>query len=197
MVYRHAVALTGGIATGKSTVASLMSLYGFHVIDADRIAHGVLERKTDTIVKHFGCEILTSCGAIDRKILGEKIFTDEDKRQALEAVIHPAVREEISRLAGEQEKFGKPYLIDIPLFFETESYDIKYSVLVYAPQKFQLERLMERDGFSEKDAKNRISAQMDIEEKRRKATWVIDNTGDLSHLADECEKVRKMILATF
>jgi dephospho-CoA kinase len=197
MAFEHAVVLTGGIATGKSTVASLMALYGFRLIDADRVAHEVLDRLAPRVAERFGETYLTPEGGIDRKALGAYIFAHPEERKALEAILHPPIREEIGRLAREQERFGKPYLIDIPLFFESGSYPIERSVVVYAPRPLQLQRLMKREGFGEAEALRRIDAQTDIEEKRRRATWVIDNSGDLAQLAAECERVKGEILADF
>jgi dephospho-CoA kinase len=197
MAFERAVVLTGGIATGKSTVASLMSLYGFRLIDADRVAHEVLDRMAPQIAERFGSDYLTPEGRVDRKALGSRVFADPGERKALEAIVHPPIREEIARLAAEQERFGKPYLIDIPLFFESEGYPIARSVVVYAPRELQLERLVKREGMSEAEALRRIDAQMDIEEKRRRATWVIDNSGDLAQLAAECERVKGEILRDF
>jgi len=197
MAFDHAVVLTGGIATGKSTVASLMALYGFRLIDADRVAHEALDRLAPRVAGRFGEAYLTPEGGIDRKALGAHIFAHPEERKALEAILHPPIREEIERLAQEQERFGKPYLIDIPLFFESGSYPIERTVVVYAPRPLQLQRLMKREGFDEAEALRRIDAQMDIEEKRRRATWVIDNSGDLAQLAAECERVKGEILKDF
>ncbi len=198
MAFEHAVVLTGGIATGKSTVASLMALYGFRLIDADRVAHEVLDRMAPRIAERFGSAYLTPEGRVDRKALGSRVFADPAERRALEGIVHPPIREEIARLAEEQERFAKPYLIDIPLFFERpEGYPISRSVVVYAPRELQLERLMKREGYSREEALRRIEAQMDIEEKRRRATWAIDNSGDLAHLAAECERVKSEILQDF
>ena len=87
-----------------------------------------------------------------------------------------------------QDRFKFPYLIDIPLFFENGAYDIKNSVVVYTPFDIQLERFMKRNAYSKEESLRRISSQMDIEEKKKRATWVIDNSGDLKHLQNECEK---------
>jgi len=198
MAYEHAVVLTGGIATGKSTAATLFSLYGFRIIDADRIAHEVLERSAPQIAERFGEEILLPDGGVDRKALGARVFADPKERKALEAMVHPPIREEILRRSEEQERFGKPYLIDIPLFFESGGdYPIERIVVVYAPRETQLRRLTAREGMSEADALRRLDAQLDIEEKKRRATWVVDNSGDLAQLAAECERVKGEILKDF
>ncbi|WP_456393244.1 dephospho-CoA kinase [Nitratifractor sp.] len=197
MAYEHAVVLTGGIATGKSTAATLLSLLGFRIIDADKIAHEVLEEMAPKIAERFGEASLLPDGGVDRKALGARVFADPAERRALEALVHPPIREEISRRSEEQERFGKPYLIDIPLFFETGDYPVERTVVVYAPREIQLLRLMEREGMGEAEALRRLDAQIDIEEKRRRATWVLDNSGDLSQLSSECERIKGEILKAF
>lgn len=185
-LYKYAIALTGGIATGKSTVASLMKLHGIAVIDADEIAHELLDQNSDTIAKMFGDEFVRK-GKVLRTNLGKIIFTDEAKKKELEAFIHPLIREEIEKRAQEFDSREFPYLIDIPLFFENGAYDIKDSVVVYTPPEIQLERYMKRNGLSEEEAKLRINSQMSIDEKKARATWVIDNSSKLKHLQAEVE----------
>ena len=196
MAFEYAVVLTGGIATGKSTATKILSLLGFRFIDADTIAHAVLDTQHAAVAERFGAELVTE-GKVDRKALGAMIFADPQKRRELEALLHPLIEEAIRAQAQKQDALGKPYLIDIPLFFERGAYPIERSVVVYAPAQTQLKRLMEREGFSEAEALQRIEAQMDIEAKREQATWVIDNTGDLAHLQAECERVKGLILQDF
>ena len=194
-MFQNAIVLTGGIATGKSTVSSLMALSGFRVIDADKIAHSVLDNSQAEIAKAFGAEYIVN-GKVDRKRLGSLIFTDSQKRLELEAIVHPKIKAEIEQQAQKQEAFGKPYLIDIPLFFEREGiYDIERVIVVYAPKETQLDRLIKREGLSQAEALQRINAQLPIESKREKATFLIDNSKDLPHLQNECERVKKEILA--
>ncbi len=196
MAFEYAVVLTGGIATGKSTATTILSLLGFRFIDADTIAHAVLDAQHAAVAERFGAELVTE-GKVDRKALGAMIFADPQKRRELEALLHPLIEEAIRAQAQKQDALGKPYLIDIPLFFERGAYPIERSVVVYAPAQTQLKRLMDREGFSEAEALQRIEAQMDIEAKRAQATWVIDNTGDLAHLQAECERVKGLILQDF
>jgi dephospho-CoA kinase len=178
--------LTGGIATGKSTVASLMKLHGIAVIDADEIAHELLDIHHTEIARMFGEQYVRN-GKVLRTELGKIIFTDEAKKKELEAFIHPLIREEIERRAAVYDSREFPYLIDIPLFFENGAYDIKDSVVVYTPPEVQLERYMKRNGLSEEEAKIRINSQMSIDEKKVRATWIIDNSYKLKHLQAECE----------
>ena len=197
MAFEHAVVLTGGIASGKSTAGALLSMLGFRIIDADAIAHKVLQEQAPRIAELFGREYLDAEGRVDRKALGSLVFADASARRELEALMHPPIREEIRRQSEEQERFAKPYLIDIPLFYETGDYPIERVAVVYAPRPTQLERLIQREGLSEAEAQARLNAQIDIEEKRRQATWAIDNSGDLKQLQRECERVREKILEVF
>ena len=196
MAFKYAVVLTGGIATGKSTATMLLSLYGFRFIDADKITHQILDASSDKIADLFGSEYIAG-GKVDRGKLGKLIFADIVKRQDLEALLHPLIYDEIARLSEEQDRFKKPYIIDIPLFFEGDRYPIEKSIVIYAPREKQLERLMKREGFSKEEALRRIESQMDIEEKRKRATWVVDNSGDLKQLQQECDRVKDEILSAF
>lgn len=193
MAFEYAVALTGGIATGKSTVAKFFSFFGFTVIDADNIAHEVLDQQYKAVGKLFGDKVIKN-KKVKRKKLGKIVFKDEEKRKELEALVHPLIYEEIERLSEAEDRLAKPYLIDIPLFFETKRYPIEKSLLVYADKKTQIKRLMHREGYSKKEAKRRIDSQLDIEKKRKKSDYIIDNMDDLNHLKNECERVKEIIL---
>ena len=191
---KNAIVLTGGIATGKSTTSALMQLFGFRVIDADKIAHEVLNNLVKEIEEIFGSEYIKQ-GRVDRKALGALVFANSNKRKELEELVHPKIKDEILTKAKEQEKLGKPYLIDIPLFFEREgAYNIEKSIVVYAPLELQLKRLMQRDSLSKEEAMQRINAQLPIDLKKQKATFLIDNSKDLAHLQKECERVKEEIL---
>lgn len=185
-LYKYAIALTGGIATGKSTVASIMKLYGIQVIDADDIAHELLDQHHEKIAQMFGEEFVRK-GKVLRTNLGKIIFSDESKKKELEAFIHPLIRKEIEKRAKVFDAREFPYLIDIPLFFENDAYDIKDSVVVYTPPQIQLDRYMKRNKLSEEEAMIRINSQMNIDEKKKRSTWVIDNSSNLKHLQAECE----------
>ena len=191
--FLHAIVLTGGIATGKSTVAQMFADDGFEIIDADRVAHEVLEREKEVIAEAFGREMIQE-GRVDRKALGALIFADHQKRRELEAILHPLIREEIYRHAQRLESKEQPYIVDIPLFFETQGYPIDKVIVVYAPRETQLKRLMQRDGYNMQEALARIEAQMPIDEKRAKATYVIDNAATLEALAREYVKTKEQIL---
>jgi len=191
--FKYAIALTGSIATGKSSTSRLFSSWGFEVIDLDTIAHQMLESQQAQIVRLFGAACIRE-GCVDRKMLGSIVFADAEKRSMLESLLHPLIYRESVRLAEDLDRKKKPYLVDIPLFFERNSYAISRSIVVYAPKKIQLRRLIEREGYTTKEALQRINAQIDIEEKKKRATYIIDNSGDLEQLEKECLRVRDIIL---
>jgi len=196
MSFQYAIALTGGIATGKSTVASLLSLNGMRVIDADTISHEILDASSQWVKNTFGKEYISG-EKVDRAKLGKLVFSNLDAKKHLEEYLHPKIRKEIEKRAIKQDKFSFPYLIDIPLFFENGAYDIKESVVIYTPKEIQLERFMKRNGYSKEESLRRIESQMDIEEKKKRAIWVIDNSKDLKHLQKECENFVEKIKAKY
>lgn len=196
MAFEYAVALTGGIATGKSSATMLLSLYGFRFIDADKIAHAMLDQHSQKIAALFGSEYIVD-DKVDRVKLGALVFADPVKRKALESLLHPLIYDEIALQSEVQDRFQKPYIIDIPLFFEGNRYPVQKSIVIYTSKAKQLERLMKRDGYSEEEALRRIESQMDIEEKRVRATYVIDNSGDLKQLQRECDRVKDEIISAF
>ena len=193
MAFKYAIALTGGIATGKSTVASLLGLSGLRIIDADKISHTLLEQNISWVQSHFGDAYVTPRGKVDRPALGKLVFSNAEKKAELEAFLHPLIREEILRQSEKQDTFQYPYLIDIPLFFEGNAYNIEDSVVVYTPPEVQLERFMKRNGYDLAESKRRIASQMPIDDKKARATWVIDNALNLKHLQKECTNFVEMI----
>jgi len=186
--FKYAIALTGGIATGKSTVCSLFKLHGFLTIDADKIAHKLLDMNSAQIASMFGEEYVEN-GKVLRKKLGPIIFSNKKNKEKLENFIHPLIKEEIEKESVIFEEQGKPYFIDIPLFYEKMNYPIKKSLVVYTPKELQIKRLMERDKINEEEAKLKISNQMDIEKKKELADFVIDNSTNLKNLQKEVERV--------
>ena len=186
MAFEYAIALTGGIATGKSTVASLLALNGMRVIDADSISHEILDASVAWVKETFGEEFVNGT-KVNRAKLGDLVFSDGEKKKILEEFLHPKIRTEIEQRSIKQDSFKFPYLIDIPLFFENNAYDIKDSVVVYTPGDVQLARFMKRNGYSEEESLKRINSQMPIDEKKTRATWVIDNSKNLKHLQQEVE----------
>lgn len=191
--FKSAIALTGGIATGKSTACSLLKLHGFLTIDADKIAHKLLDIHSSTIASMFGKQYVQD-GRVLRKELGKIIFANEEEKLKLEAFIHPLIAIEIEKEAEVFEKAGKPYFIDIPLFFEKMNYPISKCLVIYTPKDLQVQRLMSRDAISKEEAELKISNQMDIEEKKNRADFIIDNSSNLKSLQKEVERIIKEVL---
>ncbi|MEA2099457.1 MAG: dephospho-CoA kinase [Campylobacterota bacterium] len=196
MAFEYAIALTGGIATGKSTVASLLALNGMRVIDADSISHKILDDSYAWVEEIFGEEYVNN-SKVNREKLGTLVFSNQEKKKFLEDFLHPKIRVEIEKQSVKQDSFKFPYLIDIPLFFENGAYNIQESVVVYTPADIQLERYIKRNGYSKDESLKRIASQMPIDEKKDKATWVIDNSKNLKHLQQECEDFVDIIKAKY
>ncbi len=177
------VGLTGGVGTGKSSVARLLAELGAVVIDADAIVHELQAPGSPLLVEMveaFGPGILDAEGNLDRARLGELVFRDEGLRARLNALVHPRVALEMARRLEEARSAGMPLVVlDIPLLFETRGAGggLEAVVVVYAPEETQIQRLMARDGFDRAEAERRVRAQLPIEEKRRRADHVIDNSG--------------------
>lgn len=171
--------VTGGIATGKSTVVDIFRAHGFPIVDGDLIAREVVVPNSPglaAIVGAFGKEILTEEGTLDRKKLGRIVFQEEAKLNLLNQVLNPFIRSEILRQLQEAE--AALVIADIPLLFEGH-YDqyVDQVAVVYLPESLQVQRLMERDNFSQESAMQRIRSQMPIDEKRNRADIVFDNQG--------------------
>ncbi|RDU57506.1 dephospho-CoA kinase [Helicobacter sp. MIT 99-5507] len=194
MKLENAIAITGGIASGKSSVCDLLKLYGYSIIDADKIAHNALNILKDEVVLEFGSEILDSSNNIDRKKLGAIVFCDDTKRKILENILHPFIRNEILQIAKELEKYKKVYFVDIPLFFEAkEKYPINRILLIYTPKQIQIDRLIKRDNIKAELAIKKIESQIDIESKKALSTYIIDNSKDLAHLQSQIESFIKTL----
>ncbi|MBX9973298.1 dephospho-CoA kinase [Cytobacillus firmus] len=183
------VGLTGGIASGKSTVSSLLIEKGYTVIDADIEARLAIEKGEEAyqeIVRHFGERVLLKDGSIDRAELGSIIFHDEKERKVLNTIVHPAVRKRMT--AKKEQAISRNeqlVILDIPLLFESKlQYMCDKTLLVYADEGIQLQRLMQRNQLSEKEAMARIHSQMPLREKKALADAVIDNNGRI----EETEK---------
>ncbi|GIQ69827.1 dephospho-CoA kinase [Xylanibacillus composti] len=188
------IGLTGGIACGKSTVADMLVEKGAVLIDADRLAREVVEPGTPTLAQvadTFGQAVLLPDGSLDRKRLGQIVFADDAARKKLEALLHPPIRALMrSRMAAyEQEDPTRLVVVDVPLLYESGLVDYFSEVMVvYVPPAVQLSRLMERDGMDEAAARQRIAAQLPIEEKRKRADIVIDNSGSLAETARQVDQ---------
>jgi len=189
------IGLTGGIASGKSTVTRMLQEQNIPVIDADveaRLAVEKGEKAYDDIVSYFGKDILMEDGSIDRIKLGSIIFPDKEKRTVLNNIVHPAVRGRMTQKKDQYLAMGHNIVVlDIPLLFESKlTYMVDKVVVVYVDEQTQLDRLMVRNGFTKEEAKVRIASQLPLTEKRKWADAVIDNNGT----PEETEKQLKDIL---
>ncbi len=178
--------LTGGIATGKSTVSAILKEAGAIIIDADTIARDAVQKNLPAwheIVRIFGEEILLPDGEIDRVRLGDIIFRDASKKEILNKIVHPHVIQKVADLIEEIRKQSPDsiVLLDVPLLIEAGmDKGLEEVILVYTPEDIQINRLVDRDGISNEDALLRIRSQMPIEKKREFATILIDNSGAIA-----------------
>ncbi|AGT33069.1 dephospho-CoA kinase [Geobacillus genomosp. 3] len=187
------IGLTGGIASGKSTVSAMMRELGLPVIDADEAARAVVEPGEEAyrqIVAAFGPDILQDDGSINRAKLGAIVFNDEQARKTLNAIVHPAVRR---KMLAEKEAHirsgAKTIVLDIPLLFESGlTAWVDKVLVVYVDDDVQLRRLMARNGFTKEEALARIRAQWPMAEKVKRADAVIDNNGTI-------EETRRQLLS--
>ncbi|KAL4660509.1 Dephospho-CoA kinase domain-containing protein-like [Arapaima gigas] len=177
------VGLTGGIASGKSTVSSVLRELGCPVIEADVVARQVVQPNSSAyhhIVQHFGPEVLLENGEIDRQKLGQIIFSDTEKRRLLNSITHPEIHKAMLKHILLYFLRGYRYVIlDVPLLFETRrlTHFLNHTVVVYCDPATQLSRLMQRDGLTQEEAEQRIATQMPLKEKRGLAKHVIENSG--------------------
>ncbi|QNQ83988.1 dephospho-CoA kinase [Lactobacillus sp. PV037] len=190
--------LTGGIATGKSTVDKLFREKKIPIIDADKIAHQLMlpnEKNYNEIVKNFGNKVLASDLTIDRKKLGEIVFSDKIKLTLLNDITHPNIITEIKNQMAQLEKREEPLVVlDIPLLFEEKlEYLCEGVLLISAPKQLQLQRLMARNNLSQSQANQRIISQMPLVEKKKLADYVIENDQDLGVLKDKVIAILKYL----
>lgn len=191
----HIFGITGGIASGKSSVSTFIKELGFPIIDADVVAREVVEpgeAAYHEIVKAFGESILQPEGGINRTKLGDIVFHNKDKRLKLNSIVHPAIRKRMRELAEKAFQDGaETVFMDIPLLFESKlTFMVEKTLLVYVDEEIQLARLMNRNNLSKKDALARIASQMPLREKRALADAVVNNNGDL---AETKEQVRSIL----
>ena len=190
------VALTGGVASGKSTVERLFASRGIEIIDADHVAREVVAAGTAglaDIVEIFGTDVLSADGSLDRRAMRERVFADERARRQLEAIIHPRVREVLRQRASEvHSAYG---MLVIPLLVESGDYAWVNRVLVVdVPREVQRERLLKRDGISRELAEAMLDAQASREQRLGVADDVIDNSADLESLDDAVERLHRRYL---
>ncbi|NPD06373.1 dephospho-CoA kinase [Nocardioides sp. zg-1308] len=192
------VGLTGGIASGKSTVSSILAELGAVVIDADLIAREVVARGTPglaAVVEEFGTGLLTADGDLDRPAMGALVFSDDDARRRLEAIIHPLVHRRSAELEADADP-GAVVVHDIPLLAEVgRAGTFDAVVVVDAPAELQVSRMVEHRGWSREEAESRIAAQASREDRLAIATHVVVNTGSLDDLRQQVEDVHADLLA--
>lgn len=191
------IGLTGGIASGKSTVTSYLKEKGYPVIDADQVVRelqvpgGALYR---VLVDHFGKEILTKEGELDRVALGQRIFSDPSERDWSNRVQGRLIREALAEVRDRQATQSDLFFMDIPLLIEQHYEEWFESVwLVAVSKETQLKRLMERNHLSELQAQERIASQMPLDEKSAHADLVLDNNGDLTALYAQLDAALKQL----
>ena len=195
------IGVTGGLGTGKSTVARMFGELGAVVIDADNVAHEVMEPKClawRAIVRRFGKDVLNDDETINRKALGERAFREPQARRQLEAIIHPRVlrrvKQQLHRLT--RNRRIRAVVLDVPLLLETQSESwVDAVVVVTAPPEVQRQRLMKR-GMSEADAAARLAAQWDLRAKVAVADYVVDNAGGLEQTRRQVRRLWNQLLAT-
>lgn len=188
------IGLTGGIASGKSTVSQMIKEKGIRVVDADIIAKEAVTKGSAAlhqIVQTFGEEVLLPNGELNRQQLGAIIFSDEEKRKKLNAIVHPEVRKEMLEQRDEGVSNNETFVVlDIPLLFESKLEGlVDRIIVVYTTPELQLSRLMNRNDLSEEEALNRIHSQQPLEEKCQKADRVIENTKDLAFIRKQLENI--------
>lgn len=180
----YIVGLTGGIASGKSTVSSMLTELGAYIIDTDKIAHTVVSPKQPAllaIAAHFGPKIMLPDGNLNRKMLGDIIFANPEERSCLEKIIHPYIEKQVEKNIGRAEKLGyKIVVIDVPLLFEAGwQHKVDEIWVVYVDLNIQVSRLVARNQLTYVQAIERINAQLDLEEKAKRSQVVIDNNSDI------------------
>ncbi len=196
------VGLTGGVATGRSTVATMFRQLGACIIDVDGISREVMRHGLPAwraIVDHFGSAVLQPDGEINRRYLGELVSANPDCRLVLNQRVYPFVQEAIDKqlhtLAAESPE--GVVLVDAPYLIETGMHaDMAWTLVVYAPEHVQIQRLMARDGLKEHEALARVRARMCIEEKKRLADIVIDNSGTLTQTQQSVDDIYRHLKQT-
>ena len=190
------VGLTGGVASGKSTVSAILATQGAVVIDADLLAREVVAPGTEglaAVVEQFGPDVLGPDGGLDRPRLGALVFADPERRRALESIIHPRVRARAAEIEAAAPA-GAVVVHDIPLLAETgQAASFEAVVVVDVPVEVQVDRMVRIRGMSEADARARIAAQADRDARLAVATYVVENTGDLDELRARVEEVYRTI----
>ncbi len=189
------VGLTGGIASGKSTVSAMLRELGAEVIDADVLAREAVAPGTEglrAVAERFGAEILKPDGSLDRERLGARVFSSAEDRAALNALLHPRIQALARERAqtAHTERGARVVFYDAPLIVENGMQGLFDGLVVVSlPREFQLERLMARNALSREAAEARLASQLPLEEKVRHATFIVDNAGTLSQTRAQVERL--------
>lgn len=188
------IGLTGSIATGKSTVSLMFEDFDIPVIDADKLAREVVypgEEAYQLVVDTFGEGFLLEDKTLDRKLLGEIIFTDEAKRQQLNRIVHPAIRKKMIEKRDALIAGGAAFVVlDIPLLLESKlEHFVDKIIVVFVDEEIQLQRLMSRNDYTEEEALQRIRSQMPVKEKAQLADAIINNNGSKNETFKQLEKI--------
>lgn len=186
--------LTGGIATGKTTISNYLKTKGIPVLDADEYARKIVEPGTPgltDIVNTFGKQVLQSDGSLNRKLLGQIIFNDMTARQKLNGITHPRIQkmmtDELQKLAKDKTPL---VILDIPLLLENHNIAGADAIMVVTvPESIQLNRLMQRNNLTKEEAQRRIDAQMPLSEKEKLADFIVDNSGTIANTLTQVDKV--------
>lgn len=196
----HVYGLTGGIGTGKSTVARLLAEKGAVIVDADACARDVVAPGSEglqAVIAAFGTQVLDAQGGLDRAKVGELVFADPAKRKLLEGITHPRIVMRMAEQIGAAAAAGKEVVIvDVPLLYESGAMQgaVEKVIVVYAPREVQAARVLARDPLAPEQVRARIAAQLDIEEKRRRADFVVDNSGDLEATRRQVDDLWRQLL---
>ncbi|MGZ2396329.1 dephospho-CoA kinase [Staphylococcus saprophyticus] len=187
------IGLTGGIASGKSTVSELLSAHGFKIVDADIASRQAVEKGTkglERVKEAFGEQAIDENGEMNRAYVGEVVFNQPEKRLELNEIVHPIVREIMEKEKAQYLSEGYHVIMDIPLLFENNLQDTVDEVwLVYTSESIQIDRLMERNNISMEEAKARVYSQISIDKKRRMAVHEIDNRDTKLELKQNLENL--------
>ena len=190
------IGITGGIASGKSTVSHYLKDKGYVVLDADIYARNVLNKGTEGLkktVEHFGNGILNDDGTLNREVLGHIVFNDKDERAVLNSITHPIIRKEMNADKNKNLQTGHVFS-DIPLLYENKLEDqFDLVIVVYVDEKTQLNRLMTRNDFTEEEARRRIASQLSLEEKKKRADIVFNNNDTKEALYNQIDDFIKQL----
>lgn len=194
------IGLTGGIASGKSTVAQVWKALGAAIVDADQVARDIVapgQPALAEIVRAFGRDVLLPDGTLDRKKLGAIIFADADKRRTLNAITHPRIAVETqARLQALREEGVAVAVYEAALLVENGiHHGLDGLIVVFCDEATQLARLVERDGFSADEARARIAAQAPVEAKKAAATWLVDTSGPVAETRKQLARIWEQILS--